>query len=124
VQSVDVELKNAVVYKPALLPQKNNEALDKSAYNHGILKLFDSENVDYKIIGYHYGGPKTLAQYRGFIDVPYQVSTMKLYENLAHGVVMLLPTVRLWCELCKVINMELKFIQSNFDLSIERYRNY
>lgn len=39
-----------------------------------------------------YGGPRTLARYKCFVFVPYQASTMKLPENLAYGVVTLIPT--------------------------------
>lgn len=39
-----------------------------------------------------YGGPLTLAQHTAVIEFPYQVSTMALYENLAHGVTYFLPS--------------------------------
>jgi hypothetical protein len=42
-----------------------------------------------------YGGPLALLQYRAVIMIPYQASTMKMYENIAHGVVMLVPSPRL-----------------------------
>ncbi|KAI9340002.1 hypothetical protein BDR26DRAFT_373113 [Obelidium mucronatum] len=42
----------------------------------------------------HYGGPQTLLGYKGFLEFPYQVSVMKFYENIAHGVPQLLPTPR------------------------------
>jgi hypothetical protein len=64
--------------------------------------LMDQNHVDFKFIPMFYGGPRTLAKYRAFIDIPYQYSTMKLYENLAHGVVMLIPTIRFCKELSKV----------------------
>ncbi|KAJ3212293.1 hypothetical protein HDU82_002663 [Entophlyctis luteolus] len=53
--------------------------------------------------GFHgrYGGPKTLAKYRAFIEFPYQVSTMKLYENIAEGVVTFVPTHRFFLEIVK-----------------------
>ncbi|KAI9310349.1 hypothetical protein BDR26DRAFT_814530, partial [Obelidium mucronatum] len=44
-----------------------------------------------RVVG-HYGGPKTLKKYKAYIEFPYQVSTMKLYENLAEGVLMLIPS--------------------------------
>ncbi|KAI9333846.1 hypothetical protein BDR26DRAFT_595539 [Obelidium mucronatum] len=43
-------------------------------------------------LGHFYGGPATLAKYKAFIEFPYQVSTMKMYENLAAGVVQLFPS--------------------------------
>jgi hypothetical protein len=61
--------------------------------------LFEEAGVEYEKLSDHYGGPKALAKYRAFIEIPYQTSTMKLYENLAHGVVMLVPTVRLLKEI-------------------------
>ncbi|KAJ3128741.1 hypothetical protein HK100_009012 [Physocladia obscura] len=48
--------------------------------------------IPFKNIDGGYGGPKTLVKYKAFIEFPYQVSTMKLYENLAAGVVMLFPS--------------------------------
>ncbi|KAJ3130939.1 hypothetical protein HK100_007138 [Physocladia obscura] len=43
----------------------------------------------------HYGGPSILYRYKGLIEFPYQVSVMKFYENIAHGVPQVLPTPRL-----------------------------
>ena len=40
-----------------------------------------------------YGGAARLAQYRCVILIPYQVSVMSMYENLAAGVVMLVPSL-------------------------------
>ncbi|KAI8620638.1 hypothetical protein BC830DRAFT_470071 [Chytriomyces sp. MP71] len=52
-----------------------------------------------EVAGHGYGGPKTAAKYRCFIEIPYQVSVMKLYENLLEGVVMLVPSQRFFREL-------------------------
>ncbi|KAJ3249823.1 hypothetical protein HDU77_007405 [Chytriomyces hyalinus] len=49
--------------------------------------------------GHKYGGPQHLLRFKAFIDVPYQYSTMKFYENIAHGVPMLIPTPRFLDEL-------------------------
>ncbi|KAJ3064658.1 hypothetical protein HDU98_011952 [Podochytrium sp. JEL0797] len=46
--------------------------------------------------GHKYGGPKNLLQFKGFIDVPYQYSVMKFYENIAYGVPQFIPTPRLF----------------------------
>ncbi|KAI8606841.1 hypothetical protein BC830DRAFT_1159934, partial [Chytriomyces sp. MP71] len=51
------------------------------------LTVFSAEHA-------HYGGPQTLRNFKAYLEFPYQVSTMKLYENLAAGVVMLIPTPR------------------------------
>ncbi|KAJ3113031.1 hypothetical protein HK100_002126 [Physocladia obscura] len=47
----------------------------------------------------HYGGPRTLKKFKAVIEFPYQVSTMKLYENLAAGIVMLIPSPQFFREL-------------------------
>ncbi|KAI9359192.1 hypothetical protein DFJ73DRAFT_757661 [Zopfochytrium polystomum] len=62
-------------------------------------ELFTQFNIPVHSLDYHYGGPRTLAKYKAYIDSPYQVSTMKLYENLAAGVVMMVPSPGLWREL-------------------------
>ncbi|KAI8612301.1 hypothetical protein BC830DRAFT_1137339 [Chytriomyces sp. MP71] len=46
--------------------------------------------------GHKYGGPKNLLAFKGFIDIPYQYSVMKFYENIAYGVPMYVPTPRLF----------------------------
>ncbi|KAJ1543357.1 hypothetical protein HK405_009350, partial [Cladochytrium tenue] len=62
-------------------------------------RVFEEYNIRVKSLDLGYGGPHTLARYRAFVESPYQVSTMKLYENLAAGVVVVLPTPRLWREI-------------------------
>ncbi|KAJ3096660.1 hypothetical protein HK100_005514 [Physocladia obscura] len=42
--------------------------------------------------GHKYGGPKNLLRFKGFIDIPYEFSTMKLYENIAFGIPMIIPS--------------------------------
>ncbi|KAJ3075142.1 hypothetical protein HDU98_009096 [Podochytrium sp. JEL0797] len=71
-------------------------------YNHydesrfiGWLKRND---VNVSILKRNYGGPTSLAQFRVFIDFPYQASTMKMYENILFGVVTLVPSKRLFVE--------------------------
>ncbi|CCE63497.1 hypothetical protein TPHA_0F00100 [Tetrapisispora phaffii CBS 4417] len=40
-----------------------------------------------------YGGPKTLSQYNSIIvHLPHQVSVMKMWENIAHGVLIAIPS--------------------------------
>ncbi|KAI8620001.1 hypothetical protein BC830DRAFT_646162 [Chytriomyces sp. MP71] len=64
--------------------------------------IMEALNIPHKVLPRHYGGPHTLAKYRAYIELPYQVSTMKLYENLAAGVVMLFPSPAFFQELvCK-----------------------
>ncbi|KAJ3293351.1 hypothetical protein HDU76_007049 [Blyttiomyces sp. JEL0837] len=52
--------------------------------------------------GYHYGGPQGLkTNYKTYLEVAYQASTMKMYENLAAGVVQLAPSAKLFEELAR-----------------------
>ncbi|KAI8607632.1 hypothetical protein BC830DRAFT_1175126 [Chytriomyces sp. MP71] len=70
-----------------------------------ILKHLDTLGVKYLHVvqGVHspYGGPKTAAKYRAFVEFPYQASTMKLYENIAAGVTVLVPSPKFYFELIK-----------------------
>ncbi|KAJ3237476.1 hypothetical protein HDU81_009420 [Chytriomyces hyalinus] len=61
--------------------------------------ILEKLEIPHKVLPKHYGGPKTLAKYRAYMELPYQVSTMKLYENLAAGVVMLFPSKAFMTEL-------------------------
>ncbi|KAJ3060309.1 hypothetical protein HDU98_003714 [Podochytrium sp. JEL0797] len=49
--------------------------------------------------GHKYGGPKNLLRFKAFIDIPYEYSTMKLYENIAFGIPMVVPTPGFLAEL-------------------------
>ncbi|KAJ1556280.1 hypothetical protein HK405_003456 [Cladochytrium tenue] len=62
-------------------------------------QVFDEYSISVKSLDILYGGPHALVKYRAFVESPYQVSTMKLYENLAAGVVVAVPSSRLWREL-------------------------
>ncbi|KAJ3390036.1 hypothetical protein HDU92_000705 [Lobulomyces angularis] len=62
----------------------------------------------------YYGGPSALSQYKAFITLSYQVSTMKIYENLAEGVVTYVPTVRFLKELVETKEFEYPFIRETF----------
>ncbi|KAJ3394550.1 hypothetical protein HDU84_007724 [Entophlyctis sp. JEL0112] len=69
--------------------------LDKSEVLGTMLKM----KIPFTRVVGHYGGPKTLAKYKAYIEFPYQVSTMKFYENLAAGVHMLIPSPKFFKEL-------------------------
>ena len=56
--------------------------------------VLEKSNLEFKLLGKKYGGPTALTQHKALISVPYQVSTMKMYENLANGVVTYVPTPR------------------------------
>ncbi|KAI9353698.1 hypothetical protein BDR26DRAFT_12008 [Obelidium mucronatum] len=81
---------------PSDLPKPNDSTL--IALNHSgsnVFRLLQKTNVPLLVIPNehtNYGGPNALRQFKGFIEFPYQVSTMKFYENLASGVTMLIPT--------------------------------
>jgi len=66
-------------------------------YNHlvrydGVPNILRTHAIAFIGLLPEYGGPKTLAKYKAVIIVPYQVSVMKFYENLAAGVLMYLPS--------------------------------
>jgi hypothetical protein len=96
------ELRRKVVYKPTLVPDNDPSFFEDLFYSHRVVQLFNESNIDFHIIPYYYGGAKALAQYKAVIDIPYQFSTMKFYENLSHGVLTLIPTIKLWKQLIQV----------------------
>lgn len=50
---------------------------------------------------HYYGGPRTLSQYDSIVvHWPYQVSIMKMWENLAHGVLFAVPSPDLYVSTC------------------------
>ncbi|ORY44911.1 hypothetical protein BCR33DRAFT_212100 [Rhizoclosmatium globosum] len=64
-----------------------------------------------------YKGPAGLSKYKAFLDFPYQVSVMKFYENIAHGIPQVIPTPRFLYELVKVITyctLSFKEVYSTF----------
>ncbi|KAJ3064659.1 hypothetical protein HDU98_011953 [Podochytrium sp. JEL0797] len=63
--------------------------------------LLHTLNLSLTIIPFShpYGGPHHLAKFKAFLDIPYQYSTMKLYENIAYGVPLLVPTPRFLLEM-------------------------
>jgi hypothetical protein len=67
-----------------------------------IKALFESHKVPYKRISHRYGGPLALAKKKAFIDIPYQASVMKFYENFVAGVLTLVPSAELYCKLFTV----------------------
>ncbi|KAI8614657.1 hypothetical protein BC830DRAFT_1229576 [Chytriomyces sp. MP71] len=80
-------------------------AMIRTLENSPILTYLNDMGLKYKHVvqgaGQRYGGPKTAAKYRAFVEFPYQASTMKLYEHIAAGVVMLVPSPRFYFELQK-----------------------
>ncbi|KAJ3242325.1 hypothetical protein HDU81_005078 [Chytriomyces hyalinus] len=80
-------------------PQEKQMALMRELDNSEVLATMRELQIPFNRVVGHYGGPHTLKQYRAYIEFPYQVSTMKLYENLAAGVVMLIPSHSFFKEL-------------------------
>ncbi|KAJ3027071.1 UNVERIFIED_CONTAM: hypothetical protein HDU68_004554 [Siphonaria sp. JEL0065] len=74
-------------------------AMCREESHSAVLAIMRRMDIPFKHVNGGYGGPKTLAKYKAFIEFPYQVSTMKLYENLAAGVVMLFPSKDFFREL-------------------------
>ncbi|KAI8607332.1 hypothetical protein BC830DRAFT_1159020 [Chytriomyces sp. MP71] len=96
-----------------------------------ILTYLDRMGVKYKHVvqGAHapYGGPRTAARHRAFIEFPYQASTMKLYENAAAGVVMLVPSPKFYFELQKAGFFSTPNIQTSLlyqGKAWEKYHDY
>ncbi|KAJ3130938.1 hypothetical protein HK100_007137 [Physocladia obscura] len=69
---------------------KNEDIIDRPIIGD-ILRYYC---MPVKVLPKKYGGPKGLLKYKGFIEFPYQVSVMKFYENVAHGVPQIIPTPR------------------------------
>lgn len=64
--------------------------------------LIKSEtNYECKSFTSKYGGPKSLKQYESIIiHLPYQVSTMKMWENAIEGIITAIPTPRFFDNIC------------------------
>lgn len=63
-----------------------------NSFVSGYSKELVEVGIDVVVLPRLFGGPSALKQYRALIDLPYQTSTMKMYENLAMGVITLVPT--------------------------------
>ena len=50
----------------------------KDGFNEGFYDILKHNKITVEPITRHYGGPKVLRQYAGYIELPYQVSTMKV----------------------------------------------
>lgn len=65
------------------------------------LLMKEKMGVECKIIDWKYGGPRTLSKYESIVvHLPYQVSIMKMWENLAYGILTAIPTPRFFTEIC------------------------
>lgn len=80
-----------------------------------------------KVLPAHYGGPKTLSEYRSIVvHLPYQVSIMKMWENLAYGVQMVIPSPHFFTEICEknTCNEIKDVVQSKKIFGEEDWSNY
>ena len=66
-----------------------------------LMQKLNEVKLPYKILPFRYGGPLVLSTYKAIIMIPYQVSVMKIMENLRYGVPMIIPSEKLLRELIK-----------------------
>jgi len=81
--------------------------IDRTDQDSGIsVRELKKLKIKHRILNKDYGGPLVLANYKALLILPYQVSIMKMMENFRYGVVMLLPTERLFRELSSELYYE------------------
>jgi hypothetical protein len=85
-----VPLNEAVANEPAT-PVTTVMLLNAGA-DYGLRRMLRWFSIPFRALPHHYGGPKTLAKYKALVFLPYQLSIMKMLENLRAGVVTLIPT--------------------------------
>lgn len=70
---------------------------------HQLVK--DNTGYDCKVLDGHYGGPRTLNRYDSVVvHLPYQVSIMKMWENLHYGILMAIPSPEFFTKICNENN--------------------
>jgi len=85
-------------------------------------KVMENVGIPFKLLPKKYGGPSALANYKALITIPYQASTMKMYENIAHGVTMLVPSPRLLSILITQPGYELSAAGGTFEAGSDGYK--
>lgn len=61
----------------------------------------EKTGFDCKVLEGKYGGPRTLSKYNSIVvHLPYQVSIMKMWENLAYGTLMAIPSPKFFTQIC------------------------
>ncbi|CCE64221.1 hypothetical protein TPHA_0H00100 [Tetrapisispora phaffii CBS 4417] len=93
--AIDIEKESD--YPPCLI-------INRFEANTNLLMRKMKENMDYvcKVMPRYYGGPGTLSKYDSIVvDLPYQVSVMKMWENIAAGVLIAIPSPSFFKELRK-----------------------
>lgn len=74
----------------------------------------DNTGIECAKFDFHYGGPRTLSQQNSIVvHLPYQVSVMKMWENLVHGVLYAIPSPRFYVEICDKYNCDGAFFVRN-----------
>ncbi|ORX45929.1 hypothetical protein BCR36DRAFT_298318, partial [Piromyces finnis] len=74
--------------------------IDRTDQDSGVsVRELKKLKIKHRLLNKDYGGPLVLANYKALLILPYQVSIMKMMENFRYGVVMLIPTERLFREL-------------------------
>ena len=75
--------------------------IDKYQTSKLLMQKLNEVKLPYKILPFKHGGPLVLSTYKAIIMLPYQVSVMKIMENLRYGVPMIIPSEKLLRELIK-----------------------
>ena len=75
--------------------------IDKYQTSKLLMQKLNDVKLPYKILPFKHGGPLVLSTYKAIIMLPYQVSVMKIMENLRYGVPMIIPSEKLLRELIK-----------------------
>jgi hypothetical protein len=75
--------------------------IDKYPTSKLLMQKLNEVKLPYKILPHKHGGPLVLSTYKAIIMLPYQVSVMKIMENLRYGVPMIIPSEKLLRELIK-----------------------
>lgn len=93
--------------QPKMIPEdeKDLDCIIVSRVEHEkylVPKLIQSKTShNCTIFSNRYGGPLTLNQYNSIvIHFPYQVSTMKMWENAAYGVITAIPSPDFYTKIC------------------------
>lgn len=67
-----------------LSPEEMNHVVARNEGQNGrIYSLLLENGINVQPIKRHYGGAKVLAQYKAYVEIPYQVSTMKVVREVA-----------------------------------------
>ncbi len=85
-----VSLKKTIIYCHSYQRNFLNNVLENSNLSNSKYKLYSRSE---------YGGPLTLREHNLFIYFPYQISTMKVFQNLNYQVLTAIPTARFFKEI-------------------------